>query len=131
MIRIRSQREITLTDNLFAGRESFDFDEIFFVRPSLELSIQAALKTLCVEDDFSITKNKSGSWLILPAWSHNYRKQIIIYWLLFSGVCLYVKELDAKIKELTAQMQLASKLLEFEHAAFLRDKIKELKGEIK
>ncbi len=40
------------------------------------------------------------------------------------------KELDAKIRELTAQMQLASKLLEFEHAAFLRDKIKELKGEI-
>ncbi len=32
-----------------------------------------------------------------------------------------------KIKELTAEMKEAAKMLEFEHAAFLRDKIKELK----
>ena len=33
------------------------------------------------------------------------------------------------IKTLTEQMKEAAKLLEFEHAAFLRDKIAELKGE--
>ncbi len=36
---------------------------------------------------------------------------------------------QALIDKLTAQMKQAAKLLEFEHAAFLRDKIKELKGE--
>ena len=33
------------------------------------------------------------------------------------------------IEKLTAEMKNAAKLLEFEHAAYLRDKIKELKGE--
>ena len=33
------------------------------------------------------------------------------------------------IDKLTAEMKNAAKLLEFEHAAYLRDKIKELKGE--
>ena len=37
-------------------------------------------------------------------------------------------ERDALIKELTAQMKEAAKLLEFEHAAYLRDKIRELQG---
>lgn len=37
-------------------------------------------------------------------------------------------ERDALIKELTAQMKEAARLLEFEHAAYLRDKIKELQG---
>ena len=32
------------------------------------------------------------------------------------------------IKQLTKEMQEESKLLEFEHAAFLRDQIKKLKG---
>ena len=32
------------------------------------------------------------------------------------------------IKQLTKEMHAASKLLEFEHAAFLRDQIKKLKG---
>ena len=36
------------------------------------------------------------------------------------------QERDALIKELTEQMKEAAKLLEFEHAAYLRDKIKEL-----
>ncbi len=36
------------------------------------------------------------------------------------------KEKDELIKQLTAQMKEAAKLLEFEHAAYLRDKIKEL-----
>ncbi|MBQ5329857.1 MAG: excinuclease ABC subunit UvrB [Oscillospiraceae bacterium] len=36
------------------------------------------------------------------------------------------KERDELIKTLTAQMKEAAKLLEFEHAAYLRDKIKEL-----
>ncbi|MBQ6039710.1 MAG: excinuclease ABC subunit UvrB [Oscillospiraceae bacterium] len=36
------------------------------------------------------------------------------------------KERDALIEELTAQMKEAARLLEFEHAAFLRDKIREL-----
>ena len=38
------------------------------------------------------------------------------------------QERDALIKELTAQMKEAAKLLEFEHAAYLRDKIRELQG---
>ena len=33
------------------------------------------------------------------------------------------------IAKLTAEMRAAAKLLEFEHAAMLRDKIQELKGE--
>ncbi|MBE6838761.1 MAG: excinuclease ABC subunit UvrB [Ruminococcus sp.] len=37
------------------------------------------------------------------------------------------KEREELIKELTVQMKEAAKLLEFEHAAFLRDKINELK----
>ena len=36
------------------------------------------------------------------------------------------QEREALIAELTAQMKEAAKLLEFEHAAFLRDKIREL-----
>ena len=35
-------------------------------------------------------------------------------------------ERTALIEELTAQMKEAARLLEFEHAAYLRDKIKEL-----
>ena len=42
------------------------------------------------------------------------------------GKKLSRKEKDEMIKTLTAQMKEADKLLEFEHAAFLRDKIKEL-----
>ncbi len=38
-------------------------------------------------------------------------------------------ERQALIDKLTAEMKNAAKLLEFEHAAYLRDKIKELKGE--
>ena len=38
------------------------------------------------------------------------------------------KEKDELIAKLTAQMKEAAKLLEFEHAAYLRDKINELKG---
>lgn len=41
------------------------------------------------------------------------------------------KEKESLIKTLTEQMKEAAKLLEFEHAAFLRDKIAELKGEPK
>ena len=37
------------------------------------------------------------------------------------------KERDELITKLTAQMKEAAKLLEFEHAAYLRDKINELK----
>ena len=33
------------------------------------------------------------------------------------------------IKQLTLEMQNAAKMLEFEHAAYLRDKIKKLKEE--
>lgn len=40
---------------------------------------------------------------------------------------LSARERQAMIAKLTAEMQAASKLLEFEHAAMLRDKIKELK----
>ena len=39
------------------------------------------------------------------------------------------KEKDELIAKLTAQMKEAAKLLEFEHAAYLRDKINELKGQ--
>jgi len=38
-------------------------------------------------------------------------------------------EKDALIKKLTAEMREAAKMLEFEHAAAIRDRIKELKGE--
>ena len=37
-------------------------------------------------------------------------------------------EREALIRDLTAQMKEAAKLLEFEHAAYLRDKIKQLRG---
>lgn len=39
------------------------------------------------------------------------------------------REKEEQIKLLTSQMKEAAKLLEFEHAAFLRDRITELKGE--
>ena len=39
------------------------------------------------------------------------------------------REKDALIQKLTAEMKEAAKLLEFEHAAYLRDKINELKSE--
>ena len=42
---------------------------------------------------------------------------------------LSAKERSELIDSLTAQMKEAAKLLEFEHAAYLRDKIAELKGE--
>lgn len=37
------------------------------------------------------------------------------------------KEKESFIQKLTAEMKEAAKLLEFEHAAYLRDKINELK----
>ena len=37
------------------------------------------------------------------------------------------KEREATIAKLTAEMKNAAQLLEFEHAAYLRDKIKKLK----
>ena len=39
------------------------------------------------------------------------------------------REKDALVQKLTAEMKEAAKLLEFEHAAYLRDKINELKSE--
>ncbi len=41
---------------------------------------------------------------------------------------LSTKEKDRLIKELTKEMKLAAQMLEFEHAAFLRDEIKKLKN---
>ena len=41
---------------------------------------------------------------------------------------LSTKEKDRIIKELTKEMKLAAQMLEFEHAAFLRDEIKKLKN---
>ena len=38
------------------------------------------------------------------------------------------RERQAMIAKLTAEMRAAAKLLEFEHAAMLRDKIQELKN---
>lgn len=38
-------------------------------------------------------------------------------------------EREALIKNLTREMKEAAKMLEFEHAAYLRDKINELKSE--
>lgn len=46
-----------------------------------------------------------------------------------SGMKLSSKEKQEMIVKLSAEMKNAAKLLEFEHAAYLRDKIKELKGE--
>jgi excinuclease ABC subunit B len=39
------------------------------------------------------------------------------------------KDKEELIEKLTAEMKTAAKMLEFEHAAYLRDKIRELKGE--
>ena len=39
------------------------------------------------------------------------------------------KEKEQLIKNLQREMRAAAKLLEFEHAAYLRDKIKKLRGE--
>ena len=39
------------------------------------------------------------------------------------------KEREKLIEQLTREMKSAAKMLEFEHAAYLRDKIKNLKGE--
>ena len=47
------------------------------------------------------------------------------------GKKLSAAEKAEQIKLLTAQMKEAAKLLEFEHAAYLRDRIEELKGEKK
>ena len=42
---------------------------------------------------------------------------------------LSAAERQRLIDKLTVEMKNAAKMLEFEHAAYLRDKIKELKGE--
>ncbi|MBQ9956520.1 MAG: UvrB/UvrC motif-containing protein, partial [Ruminococcus sp.] len=42
---------------------------------------------------------------------------------------LSAKDKNALIEKLTEEMKNAAKMLEFEHAAYLRDKIRELKGE--
>ncbi len=47
-----------------------------------------------------------------------------------SGVRMSKTERDQLIDRLTREMKNAAKLLEFEHAAYLRERIKELKGEI-
>lgn len=46
-----------------------------------------------------------------------------------TGKKLRGKEKRALIEQLTVQMKEAAKLLEFEHAAYLRDKIKKLEEE--
>ena len=46
-----------------------------------------------------------------------------------SGKKMTANERRRLIDEMTKQMQAAAKMLEFEHAAYLRDKIKELRGE--
>ncbi|MDY4192502.1 MAG: helicase-related protein, partial [Oscillospiraceae bacterium] len=46
-----------------------------------------------------------------------------------SGKRMNAREREAMIAKLTAEMKNAAKLLEFEHAAYLRDKIKKLKEE--
>lgn len=46
-----------------------------------------------------------------------------------SGKRLTPAERKAQIAKLTAEMKNAAKLLEFEHAAYLRDKIKKLQNE--
>lgn len=46
-----------------------------------------------------------------------------------AGKSMSKKEKDELIAKLTVQMKEAAKLLEFEHAAYLRDKINELKGQ--
>ena len=46
-----------------------------------------------------------------------------------SGVKMTAKERDAKIRELEREMMKASKMLEFEYAAVLRDRIIRLRGE--
>ena len=38
------------------------------------------------------------------------------------------KEIEAEIAKLTVEMKNAAKILEFEHAAYLRDKISSLKA---
>ena len=45
------------------------------------------------------------------------------------GMKLNRRERDALIEQLTKEMRIASKLLEFEHAAYLRDRIAELKNQ--
>ena len=50
------------------------------------------------------------------------QEHVLAYWKKLSK-----KEREELIKDLTVQMKEAAKLLEFEHAAFLRDKINELK----
>ena len=44
---------------------------------------------------------------------------------------LSVTGLPTAVAKLTAEMKEAAKMLEFEHAAYLRDKIKELEGKTK
>ena len=39
------------------------------------------------------------------------------------------REREQLIAQYTAEMKKAAKMLDFEHAAFLRDKIKEIRGE--
>ena len=46
-----------------------------------------------------------------------------------NAVSVYTKKTKELIESLTKEMKAAAKLLEFEHAAYLRDKIKKLRGE--
>ena len=46
-----------------------------------------------------------------------------------SGKKLSAKDRKELIEKFTVEMKNSAKMLEFEHAAYLRDKIKELKGE--
>ncbi|MCL2089043.1 MAG: excinuclease ABC subunit UvrB [Oscillospiraceae bacterium] len=46
-----------------------------------------------------------------------------------TGIKLTIKEKEALITKLTAEMKTAARMLEFEHAAYLRDKIAEIKGD--
>ena len=99
------------------------------VTPSMENAINETLRRRQIQDEYNkkhnitpktIVKKVSDVLEISTKEKHEEKK---------NGRPLTKAEKQELIISLTKEMKAAAKLLEFEHAAYLRDKIKKLKGE--
>ncbi len=100
------------------------------VTPSMEAAISETIRRRTLQDEYNQAHGivpatiKKGIRAILEISSKETEDELKNR----TGKRLSEKERRQLIEKLTAEMKQAAKMLEFEHAAFLRDKIKELEN---
>ncbi len=98
------------------------------VTPSMQVAIEETMRRRAIQEQYNIDNGITPKTIvkkvseILEISSHKDEKGS-------KKTKLSKAQKEEKIKQLEKEMKTAAKMLEFEHAAFLRDKIKKLKGE--